>query len=50
MALKQKPTTCTNFEEGLSLACKGLSIDKREWLARSKLQKARKQKSISDYF
>ena len=50
MALKQKPTTASSFEEGLDIACKGLSVDKKEWLARSKLQKARKQKSIKDYF
>lgn len=50
MALKQKPVIRSNFEEGLELACKGLSVDKKEWLARSKLQRARKQKSISDYF
>jgi hypothetical protein len=50
MALKQKPVICSKFEEALDLACKGLSIDKKEWLARSKLQKARKQKPISDYF
>jgi len=39
-----------NFQEGLDLACKGLSIDKKEWLARSKLQRARNQKSISEFF
>jgi len=50
MALKQKPTMASSFEEGLDIACKGLSVDKKEWLARSKLQKARKQKSIKDYF
>ncbi len=50
MALKQKPVICPNFEEGLDLTCKGLSIDKKEWLARSKLYRARKQRSISDYF
>ena len=50
MALKQKPILCSNFEEGLDLACKGLSVDKKEWLLRSRLHKARKQKSISDYF
>ncbi|HJT10597.1 MAG TPA: hypothetical protein VJ771_07430 [Candidatus Nitrosotalea sp.] len=50
MALKQKPMIASSFEEGLDIACKGLSVDKKEWLARSKLQKARKQKSIKDYF
>ena len=49
-ALKQKPQIVFSFEEGLDLACKGLSIDKKEWLAKSKLQKALKQKSISDFF
>jgi len=50
MAMKQIPQTVSSFEEGLDLACKGLSIDKKEWLAKSNLQKARSQKSISDYF
>lgn len=50
MALKQKPVMVHNFEQGLDLACKGMSVDKKEWLARSKLHKARNQKSIKDYF
>lgn len=50
MALKQKPTLVSSFEEGLDVACKLLSIDKKEWLGKSNLQKARKQKSISDFF
>lgn len=50
MALKQKPVMVYNFEQGLDLACKGMSVDKKEWLARSKLHKARNQKSIKDYF
>ncbi len=50
MAMKQRPQLVSSFEEGLDTACKGLSIDKKEWLAKSNLQKARSQKSISDYF
>jgi hypothetical protein len=50
MALKQKPVIVYSFEQGLDLACQGMSVDKREWLARSKLHKARNQKSIKDYF
>ena len=50
MALKQKPTLVSSFEEGLDVACKRLSIDKKEWLAKSNLQKALMQKSISDFF
>ncbi len=50
MAMKQRPHLVTTFEEGLDLACKGLSIGKKEWLTKSNLQKARSQKSISDYF
>ena len=50
MAMKQRPQLVSSFEEGLDTACKGLSIDKKEWLAKSKMQKARSQKSISDYF
>ncbi|MDE1818816.1 MAG: hypothetical protein KGI19_09465, partial [Thaumarchaeota archaeon] len=48
MALKQTPSVVSNFQEGLDLACKGLSIGKKEWLAHSKLYLAKKQKSISD--
>lgn len=50
MAMKQNPVIVSNFEEGLDLACKSLSIGKKEWLAKSNLQKARRQKSISDFF
>jgi hypothetical protein len=50
MAMKQNPKIVSSFEEGLDLACKSLSIDKKEWLAKSTLQKARRQKSISDFF
>ncbi len=50
MALKQKPAIIHNFEQGLDLACQGMSVDKKEWLTKSKLQKARNQKSIKDYF
>ena len=50
MAMKQDPTIVPSFEEGLDFACKSLSIDKKEWLANSNLQKARRQKSISDFF
>ena len=50
MAMKQRPHLVSSFDEGLDVACRGLSIDKKEWLAKSKLQKARSQKSISDYF
>lgn len=50
MALKQKPFSVSNFQEGLDLACKGLSIDKKEWLAHSRLYVAKKQKTISDFF
>jgi len=50
MALKEKPVIVSNFQEGLDMACKGLSIDKKEWLSRSKLQRARNQKSMSEFF
>jgi len=50
IAMKQNPTIVSSFEEGLDFACKSLSIDKKEWLANSNLQKARRQKSISDFF
>jgi len=50
MAMKQNPNIVPSFEEGLDFACKSLSIDKKEWLAKSNLQKVRRQKSISDFF
>ena len=50
MAMKQRPHLVSSFEEGLDVACRSLSIDKKEWLAKSKMQNARSQKSISDYF
>ncbi len=50
MALKQNPIQVSNFQEGIDIACKGLSIGKIEWLSHSKLYQAKKQKSISDFF
>lgn len=50
MAMRQKPLVVSDFEESLDLACKTLSISKKEWLANSKLHKTRNQKSISDFF
>jgi hypothetical protein len=50
MALKQSPMIVSNFQEGIGIACKGLSIGKTEWLSRSKLYQAKKQKAISDFF
>ncbi|MGQ0794945.1 MAG: hypothetical protein ACT4N5_02010 [Nitrosopumilaceae archaeon] len=50
MAMKQIPIIASSFEEGFVLACRTLSIDKKEWLANSNLQRARRQKSISDFF
>ncbi len=50
MALKQNPMIAPNFTEGLDLACKGLSVGKNEWLAKSKLKTELTQKSISDFF
>jgi DNA repair protein NreA len=50
MALKQNPIQVSNFQEGIKIACNGLSIGKNEWLSRSKLYQAKKQKSISDFF
>ncbi len=50
MALKQTPITASNFAEGLDLACRGLSVAKNEWLAKSKLKSEMTQKSISDFF
>lgn len=50
MAMKQNPKIVPSFDEGLDLACQSLSIGKKEWLAKSNLQKARRQKSISDFF
>ncbi|HSD04431.1 MAG TPA: hypothetical protein VLB45_01595 [Nitrosopumilaceae archaeon] len=50
MAMKQKPDIVSSFEESLDLACKTMSIGEREWLAKSKLCQARRQKSIADFF
>lgn len=50
MALRQEPVIVPSFGGGLDLACRALSVDKREWLARSRMKDARKQKSIRDYF
>lgn len=50
MAMKQKPNIVSSFDESLDLACKTMSIGKREWVTKSKLYQARRQKSIADFF
>ncbi len=49
-AMKQRPYIADSFEEGLDYACKPLSIGKSEWLAKGKLLKLIKQKSITEFF
>lgn len=50
MALRQKPMIVPSLEEGLEIACGSLSVDKKEWISRSRLFKERRQKSIADFF
>lgn len=49
-AMKQKPFIVSNLDEGITLACKSMSISKLEWLAKGELFKKLKQKSITEFF
>lgn len=49
-AMNQKPFIVSNFDEGITHACKSMSISKLEWLAKGVLFKKLKQKSITDFF
>ncbi len=48
-AMSKPPTLVDTLEQGLSLACKKMSISKNEWLSKGTLLKMLKQKSLSDY-
>ncbi len=49
-AMKQKPSLVDGFDEGIKLACRHLSISKKEWLSHGNIAKLRNQTTISDYF
>jgi hypothetical protein len=49
-AMKQKPFIVSNLDDGITHACKSMSISKLEWLAKGELFKKLKQKSITDFF
>jgi hypothetical protein len=49
-AMSKTPVQADGFEQGLNLACKGMSISKNEWLSKGTILKMLKQKSIADYF
>jgi DNA repair protein NreA len=49
-AMKQRPFIADSFDKALDHACKPLSIGKSEWLAKGKLGKLIKQKSITEFF
>ncbi len=49
-AMAKQPVLADSMEEGLTLACKKMSISKNEWMAKGTILKMLKQKSITDYF
>ena len=49
-AMRQKPFIVSNLDDGITHACKSMSISKLEWLAKGELFKKMKQKSITDFF
>jgi hypothetical protein len=49
-AMRQKPFIVSNLDDGITYACKSMSISKLEWLAKGELFKKLKQKSITDFF
>ncbi len=50
-AAMSKPAILTEtIHDGIDLACKNMSVSKREWLERGTILKMLKQKSITEYF
>ncbi|NDB89432.1 MAG: hypothetical protein EB166_01150 [Thaumarchaeota archaeon] len=49
-AMSKIPTLVETMDQGISLACKNMSISKNEWMTKGTILKMLKQKSISDYF
>jgi len=49
-AMKEQPFIASSLDDGISHACKSMSISKLEWLSNGELFKKMKQKSITDFF
>ncbi len=49
-AMSQKYLIADNFENGLDIATKKMSISKNEWLSQGNIIKLLKQKTIADFF
>jgi hypothetical protein len=49
-AMRKKPLIVSNLDDGITHACKSMSISKLEWLAKGELLKKLKQKTITDFF
>ncbi len=50
-AAMSKPATITEtMNDGIDIACKSMSVSKKEWLERGTILKMLKQKSITEYF
>ncbi len=48
-AMRGKPTFCHNMTESLNVACSGLSIPRKTWLAQNGIGRVVCQRSITDY-
>ena len=49
-AMSKPPITTDTIQDGIDIACKNMSISKKEWLEKGLILKMLKQKSITDYF
>jgi hypothetical protein len=49
-AMSKPPIPADTIQDGIGIACKNMSISKKEWLERGTILKMLKQKSITDYF
>jgi hypothetical protein len=49
-AMSKPGITVGTLQEGVDLACKNMSVSKKEWLERGTILKMLKQKPITDYF
>ncbi len=49
-AMSKPPITADTMQDGIDIACKNMSVSKKEWLEGGTILKMLKQKSITDYF
>ena len=49
-AMRRPPVISHGLDESLDVACRGMSIGAREWLAHGRISRLLRQRALSDYF